>query len=122
MRSRNKWTVLLSGVTACLLAGDVAQPPNRGKARRSGRGGRRRRGRTRARASAGSAARRIRAPGRRLAAGPSARRTRENLASLKKSDPELYKVMKKESDLDRRINAVAKKYRGASKAQQDKIK
>ncbi len=47
---------------------------------------------------------------------------RENLASLKKSDPELYKVMKKESDLDRRINAVAKKYRGASKAQQDKIK
>ncbi|MEN6449494.1 MAG: hypothetical protein ABFC96_03300 [Thermoguttaceae bacterium] len=46
----------------------------------------------------------------------------ENLAAIKNSNPELYKLIKKENDLDRRISAAAKKYRGASKDQQQKIK
>ena len=39
-------------------------------------------------------------PGADRQPGPPPGGPRENLASLKKSDPELYKVMKKESDLE----------------------
>ncbi|MCE5268566.1 MAG: hypothetical protein LLG00_11840 [Planctomycetaceae bacterium] len=50
------------------------------------------------------------------------RETGESLGALKKSNPELYKLTKKEGDLERRIIATAKKYRAASKDQQEKIK
>jgi hypothetical protein len=46
----------------------------------------------------------------------------QDWASLEKSDPEMYKLMKAESDLDRRTQEVAEQYRQAAKGERDKIK
>jgi hypothetical protein len=46
----------------------------------------------------------------------------EDWASLEKNDPELYKLMTNENDLERRTRELAGQYHQASKDQRDKIK
>jgi hypothetical protein len=44
------------------------------------------------------------------------------MASLEKTDPEMYKLLKAENDLDRRSREAAQEYRDAAKGERTKLK
>jgi hypothetical protein len=54
--------------------------------------------------------------------GPLGQESMEDMPSLKANNPELYRLIKQESDLDRRIFTTAAKYRRASREQRERIK